>query len=95
MADPRASIDIVVAETGADKFLDEVGLLIGAARGGDGAHRVLAVFRLDAFELGRRIGEGLVPGDFAPGVRDLGADHWFQDPVPVGGVAIGEPPFDT
>ena len=95
MADPRASIDIVVAETGADKFLDKVGLLIGAARGGDGAHRVLAVFRLNALELGRRIGEGLVPGDFAPGVRDLGANHWFQDPVPVGGVAIGEPPFDA
>ena len=61
MADPRASIDIVITETGADQFLDEVGLFIGTARRGDGAHRILAICRLNAFELGRRISKGLVP----------------------------------
>ena len=95
MADPGAGINIVVAKTGADEFLDEVGLFIGAARRGDATDRVLAVFCLDAFEFGRRIGERFVPRDFAPWVRDLGADHRLQDPVPVGGVAIGEAPFNA
>ena len=95
MANPRASIDIVVAETGTDEFLDEVGLFIGAARGGDGADRSLPIFRLDAFELGRRIGEGLVPGDFAPGVRDLGADHRLENAIPVGRIAPGEAALDA
>jgi hypothetical protein len=31
MADPRAGVDIVVAETGANELLDEVGLFVGAA----------------------------------------------------------------
>jgi hypothetical protein len=44
MADPGAGINIVVAKTGADKFLDEVSLFIGAARRGDVTDRVLAVF---------------------------------------------------
>ena len=67
MADPRASIDVVVPETRANEFLDEVGLFIGTARGRNGTDRILAVFRLDAFEFGRRIGKGLVPRDSRQG----------------------------
>ena len=37
MADAGAGIDVVVAEAGADQLLDEVGFLVGAARGGDAA----------------------------------------------------------
>ena len=71
MADPRASIGIVVPETGANEFLDEVGLFVGAARGRNSTDRMLAVFRLDAFELGGGMTDRLVPGDFTPGVGDL------------------------
>src|SRR5580700_8117041 len=52
MADPRAGIDVVVAERRADQLLNQEGFLVGAARRGDAADRVLAVFRLDALELG-------------------------------------------
>ena len=48
VADARAGIDIVVAEAGADQLLDEIGLLVGAARRGDAADGVAAVLRLDA-----------------------------------------------
>ena len=44
MADAGAGIDIVVAEAGADQLLHQKGLFIGAARRGDAADRVAAVF---------------------------------------------------
>jgi hypothetical protein len=68
MADPRAGIDIVVAETGANELLDEVGLFVGAARRRDAADGVLAVSRLNALELGGGMTDRLVPGNLAPGV---------------------------
>ena len=70
MADAGAGVDIVVAETGADQLLHQIGFFIGAAGGGDAADGVAAVFLLDAFELGRSEVERLVPGDFAPGILD-------------------------
>src|SRR5580692_9908322 len=54
----RAGVDVVVAEAGTDQLLHEVGLLVRAARGGDAADRVAAVFRLDALQLARGIGDG-------------------------------------
>ena len=47
MANARASIDIVVAEGGADHLLHGIDFFIGAARRGDAADRAAAMFRLD------------------------------------------------
>ena len=95
MADARASIDIVVAEAAADQLLDEIGLFIGAARGGDAADGARAMRRLNALELGGRVADRLLPGHFAPGLADLGADHRLQNAVAVGGVAPGEAALDA
>ena len=45
VADPGAGVDVVVAERGADQLLDDVDLLVGAARRRDAADRVAAVTR--------------------------------------------------
>ncbi|TPV98190.1 MAG: hypothetical protein USCAAHI_02356 [Beijerinckiaceae bacterium] len=95
MADPRAGIDIVVAEAGANEFLDEIGLFVGAARRGDAADRIAAIFGLDALEFGSRVVEGLVPRHFAPGVADLLADHRIEDALLVGSVTPGEAALDA
>ncbi len=95
VADPGAGVDIVVAEGGAHQLLDEVCLLVGAARGGDAADRVAAVFCLDALELGSGVGNRLVPRHLAPGVGDLVADHRLGDAILVGGVAPGEAALDA
>ena len=54
MAHPRAGIDIVRSEPGAQQLLHEEGFLIGAAAGGDTAKRPRPVLRLDRVELARR-----------------------------------------
>ena len=95
MADARAGVDIVVAEAGADQLLDEIGLFIGAARRGDAADRALAIFGLDALELRGGVVDRLVPGDLAPGIADLGADHRLQDAVAMRRVAPGEAALDA
>ena len=95
MAHPRASIDIVVAEGGAHELLHEIGLFVGAARGGDAAHRALAVFLLDALEFRRGVGDRLFPRHLPPRVGDLLADHRLQDAVFMRGVAIGEAALDA
>ena len=61
VADAGAGVDVVVAEAGADQLLDEEGLLVGAARRGDAANRVLAVLDLDASELRGGMLDRLVP----------------------------------
>src|SRR5205814_2095212 len=79
MADPGAGIDIVVAEAGADQFLDEEGLLIGAARRGYAADRALAIFGLDAAEFGGGVRDRLFPAHLLPGLVDRGANHRLED----------------
>ena len=95
VADPRASIDIVVAEGGADQLLHQEGLFVGAARRGDAADRGRAVFRLNALELRRRVVDRLFPRHLAPGIGDLGADHRLQDAVLMRGVTEGEAALDA
>ncbi len=90
MADAGAGVGVVVAEHRAGQFLDEVGLFVGAARRGDDAHRLAAVFRLDRLHPGGGEVHRLGPGDFAPGLVDGFADHRLEDAVLVAGVAIGE-----
>ncbi len=93
MTDARASVDVVVAERRAHELLDEVGLLVRAARRRDAADRVPAVLGLDRLDLIRRESERLVPGDFAPWLVDRLADHRLRDPVLVGRVAEREAAF--
>ncbi len=95
MADPRASIDIVVAEGGAHELLHEEGLFVCAARRGDAADGAAAIFRPDALELGGGIVDRLFPGHFAPRIGDLRPDHRLQHAVLVGGVAVGEAALDA
>src|SRR5712691_4348174 len=93
MADPRAGIDIVVAETAADQLLHKKGFFIGAARRRDAADRPAPVFCLDASEFGRSVGNRFLPRYFAPRIGDPLADHRLEDAFAVGGVAPGEAAF--
>ncbi len=95
VADARAGVDIVVAEGGADHLLHQIGFFVGAARGGDAADRAVAVFLLDALELGGGVVDRLVPGHFAPRIGDLGADHRLGDAVLVRRIAPGEAALDA
>src|SRR5215469_13352078 len=90
VTDARTGIDVIIAKTGADQLLNEERLLVGTARRGDAADRVLAVLRLDALELGGGVPDGLLPAHFLPLVGDLGADHRLQDAFLVGRVTPGE-----
>ncbi len=91
MADPRAGVDVVRPERRADHLLDEVDLLVRAARRGDPADGARAVLGGDLREAPGRVGDGLVPGHFAPWLVDRVADHRIQHPVLVAGIAPREP----
>src|SRR5690606_20413209 len=95
MTHAGTGVDVVVAETGTHQLLDEEGLLVGAARRRDAAHRTPSVLRLDPAELGGRMADRLVPAHLAPGVGDLLADHRVEDAVAVGGIAPGESALDA
>ncbi|MDT4826606.1 hypothetical protein FQZ97_599210 [compost metagenome] len=95
MADPRAGVDVVRAERRAHQLLHQPGFFVGAARRGDAADRVAAMFFLDAAEFGGRVADGLVPGHFFPGIGDVLADHGLQHALFVRGVAPGEAALDA
>ena len=95
MADAGAGIDVVVAEAAADQLLDEIGLLVGAARRGDAADRQPAVLGLQALELGRDPVDRDLPAHLAPGLVDRLADHRLQDALLVVSVAPGEAALDA
>src|SRR5262249_61985072 len=95
VADAGAGVDIVVAEGRAHQLLDEESLFVGAARRGDPADRTSAVFRLDAFELGGRVVDGLFPGYLAPWIGALLSDHRLQNAIPVRGIAVSEAALDA
>src|SRR5690606_776520 len=78
---------------GANQLLHQIGLFVGAARGGDTAHGVTTVLILNATELGGGVVESLLPGHFLPGVGDLLANHGGQDSILVRGVTPGETTF--
>ena len=91
----RAGIDVVVAERRPHQLLHQVGFFVGATRRRDPADRVAAVFRLNAFEFRSGITDRLVPGDLAPGVGDLAADHRFGDAIRMRGIAEGKAALDA
>ena len=94
VADPRAGVDVVVAERRPHHLLDDVDLLVGAAAGGDAADRADAVLGLDRLEaLGdRAIASSHVTSRHSSSIvsRTIGAA-----PVLVGGVAVGEAALDA
>src|SRR5205085_1597572 len=95
VADAGTGVDVVVAEGRAHQLLHEVGLLVGAARGGDAADRIAAVLRLQALELGGRVRDRGVPRDLLPRLVDRGADHRRGDAVLVRRIAPGEAALDA
>ena len=95
VADPRAGVDVVVAERGTHHLLHEEGLLVGAARGSHGAHRVFAVLLLQATEIEGDAADGLVPGRLAPRIADALAHERREHPVRVGRVAPSEASLDA
>src|SRR5271168_4637597 len=90
MADARAGVGIVVAERSANHFLDEIGLLVRAARRSDAADGVAAVLGLDALEFAGGVADGFFPADFAPRIGEFRANHGLQDAVLVRRIAPGE-----
>ncbi len=95
MADARASVGVVIAEAGAGQLLHQIAFLVGAARGGDDADRILAVFGLDFLEAAGGEADRLVPGHDAPGLMNGIADHRLQQTLAVGRVAISEAALDA
>ncbi len=83
MTDAGAGIDIVVLEGLTHQLLHQIGFFIGAARGGDGAHRRAAEFLLDAGEFRRDALDRFVPRHFAPRIGDAFTDHGLGDAVAV------------
>ena len=95
MANPGAGVRIVVAEGGADHFLDEVGFFVRAARRRDAADGIDPVLGLDALEFTGGIVDGFVPRDLAPRIGEFGADHGLEDAIFVSRVAVGEAALDA
>ena len=95
MANAGAGIDVVVAEGRSDEFLDQIRLLIGAARRGDATDRAAAVFFLDAPEFAGGIGERFLPRHHTPRVSDFGPNHRVLEAIRMGGVTPGKTAFDA
>src|SRR5690606_20367615 len=72
------------------QLLDEIGLLVGAARRGDDAHGLATVPFLDRLQPVCGEADCLVPAYLAPRLVDRLADHRAQDAVLVGRIAPGE-----
>ena len=90
MAHARAGVGVVVAERRADHLLHQIRFFVGAARRRDAADRIAPVLGLDALEFAGGVVDGFFPGDFAPGIGGLGADHGLQNAVLVRRVAPRE-----
>ena len=95
MADASASVDVVVAERGADHLLDDIDLLVGAAAGGDRADRAAPGLGLDALEFAGGVVDRFLPADLAPRIGNLRADHRLGDPVLVRRIADREAALDA
>jgi hypothetical protein len=95
VADARAGVDVVVAEAGAHQLLHQEGFFVGAARRGDAADRVAAVFRLDALELGGGVAIASSQLTSRQGSVIFSRIIGLSDAVLVRGVAPGEAALDA
>ena len=93
MTDARAGIDVVVVQSGAHQLLHQERFLVRAARRGDAADRVPAVFRLEALELRSGVRDRLVPAHLAPRIGDARADHRLGNAVGMRRIAVRKPPL--
>src|SRR5690242_10530455 len=90
MAYPRAGIDVVVPERGADRFLERVHFLVRATGGGHAADGADAMLVLNVAETLGGKGNCLVPTHLPPRIRNPLTDHGLEHPVLVGGIAPGK-----
>ena len=95
VADPRAGVDVVVAERRPHHLLDDVDLLVGAPRRRDAADRTDAVLLAQPEEPGGDPLDGLLPRHDLPLVVDRVTHHRRHLPVAVRGVPVGEAALDA
>ena len=95
VADAGAGVDVVVAEGGAHQFLHQISLFVGAAAGGQPADRTASILRLDTLEFGSGVIDGLLPGDFAPGIGDLRPNHRLRNAILVRRVTESKATLDA
>ena len=75
--------------------MNQVGFFVGAARRSNAAHRIFAVFGLNALDALRCIAQGFIPAHFFPRIADAVSDHGRGDAVLVRGVTPSKAPFHT
>ena len=95
MADPRTGVHIVAAEGGPHHLLYGPDLFVGAARRSDGPDGMQAMFGLNGLQARGRLGDGLFPGNFAPGFGNVVPNQRFDDPFRVVRITPGEAPLDA
>ncbi len=96
VAHAGAGIHVVVAEGGADQLLHQVGFLVGAAAGGDAAHRLACRTAAWMRGIGRPRGRWPRPSCTSrQGSSMLSRIIGVGDAVRVGGVAPGEAALDA
>src|SRR6202040_3559660 len=107
MAEPRAMVDVVGAESGANQLLEEISLLVRAFRRAEAGERLRAVAIADFRQSGRGTVERFVPGRLAemrprvrrvdPFVRNLWhavlADQRPQQSLRMGNIVEAETAF--
>ena len=95
VANPRAGVDIVVAERGPHHLLHHPHFLVGAAGGGDAADGLAAVPGLRRLQSGCGERNRLLPTHFPPRIGSGLAHHRLGDAILVVGIAPGEAPLDA
>ena len=95
VTDPGAGVDVVVAEGGPHHLLDDVDLFVRTSGRGDPADRTCAVAGLDVPKTVGDSRDRLLPGDDAPRMVEVLADHRVQHAIGVGGIPEGEAALDA
>src|SRR6185312_5411310 len=95
VAHPGTGIDVIVAEGYPHHLLHEESLLVGAARRGDPADGVAAIFRLDAPDLAGCVTDRLLPRDLPPFVADGLAEHGLELAIRMRRIAESKPALHT
>ncbi len=95
MADAGAGIHVVGTEHSTHQFLHDINFFIGAARGGNGTDRILAVLRLYPLDFAGGVTNGFFPRDLLPWVANALADHGGGDAILVRCITPGESTLDA
>src|SRR5690606_34829351 len=92
VAQPRAVVDVVGAEPGADQLLEEVGLLVGALRRPEPGDRARPALGVDLLEPPRDEVERLLPGGLPEVRQDLVV---VDEPARLAGPVLARPAVDV